>query len=78
MIFNILINRGFPGDASGKEPPANAGDIRDMSWIPGLEDPLEEGMATHSSILPGESHGQRSLTGYSPQGCKESDTFEVT
>ena len=49
-----------------------------MSWIPGLEDPLEEGMATHSSILPGESHGQRSLKGYSPQGCKELDTFEVT
>ena len=32
----------------------------------GREDPLEEGMATHSSILPGESHGQRSLAGYSP------------
>ena len=27
---------------------------------------------------PGESHGQRSLVGYSPQGCKESDTTEVT
>ena len=27
----------------------------------GQEDPLEKGMATHSSILPGESHGQRSL-----------------
>ena len=25
----------------------------------GLEDPLEEEMATHSSILPGKSHGQR-------------------
>ena len=44
-------------------------------------------MATHSSILawripwaeePGESHGQRSLVGYSPQGCKESDTSEAT
>ena len=32
----------------------------------GLEGSMEEGMATHSSILPGESHGQRSLTGYSP------------
>ena len=32
----------------------------------GREDPLEEGMATHSSILAGESHGQRSLAGYSP------------
>ena len=30
---------------------ANARDLRDMGSIPGLEDPLEEGMATHSSIL---------------------------
>ena len=29
-------------------------------------------------LLPGESHGQRSLAGYSPQGCKESDTAEMT
>ena len=29
------------------------------------EDPLEEGMATHYSILAGESHGQRSLEDYS-------------
>ena len=34
-----------------KNLPASAGDVRDMSSIPGLEDPLEEGMATHSSIL---------------------------
>ena len=27
-------------------------------------------------VLPGESHGQRSLVGYSPWGCKESDTTE--
>ena len=33
-------------------------------------------MATHSVILPGESHGQRSLVGYSSQGCKESDTTD--
>ena len=32
----------------------------------------------HSSILPGESHGQRSLAGYGPQGCKELDTTEAT
>ena len=31
----------------------------------GLEDPLEEGMATHSSVLPGEPHGQRRLESYS-------------
>ena len=42
----------------------------------GLEDPLEGEMATHSCILACESHGQRSLVGYSPQGCKESDTTD--
>ena len=35
-------------------------------------------MATHPVFLPGESHGQRSLSGYSTQGYKESDTTEVT
>ena len=34
-----------------KNPPSNAGDIRDAGSIPGSEDPLEKGMATHSSIL---------------------------
>ena len=34
-----------------KNLPANAGDIRDVSSIPESEDPLSEGMATHSSIL---------------------------
>ena len=43
----------------------------------GGEDPLEEEMATHSSqFLPGISHGQRKLAGYSPWGHKESDTTE--
>ena len=44
----------------------------------GWEDPLEKVMAAHSSILAGESHGQRSLAGYSPWGRKESDTTEAT
>ena len=39
---------------------------------------LEEGVATHSSTLAWRSHGQRSLPGYSPQGCKESDMTEAT
>ena len=42
----------------------------------GQEDPLEKEMVTHSVFLPGESHGQRSLAGYSPWGCKELDTTE--
>ena len=43
----------------------------------GREDPLEKGMATHSSILAWKSHGQRNLAGYSPWGRKESDTTEL-
>ena len=34
-----------------KNPPANAGDIRDVGSTPGQKDPLEEEMAPHSSIL---------------------------
>ena len=43
--------------------------VRSLGW----GDPLEKEMATHSSILPGESHGQRGLMGYSPWGRKELD-----
>ena len=39
---------GFPGGSVAKNPPANAGDA---VLIPGLERSLEEGMATHSSML---------------------------
>ena len=44
----------------------------------GQEDSLEEEMATHSSTLPGESHGQRSLVGYSPWGLKELDMTSLS
>ena len=67
---------GVTGGASGKEP-ANAGHMRDMGSSLDREDALQEGMAAHSRVL-GESHGQRSLAGYSPQGLKESDTTEGT
>ena len=42
---------GFSGGASGKEPSAYAGDVTGMGLIPASEDPLEEGMATHPSIV---------------------------
>ena len=42
---------GFPGDAVVKNLPANAGDVRNLGSIPLWEDPLEEEMAHHSSIL---------------------------
>ena len=46
---------GFPGGSVIKNLPTNAGDARDAedaSSILSWEDPLEEGMGTHSSLLP--------------------------
>ena len=47
------------------------------NWVQSLgREDLEKDMATHPVLLPGESHGQRSLVGYSPSGLKESDMTE--
>ena len=55
-----------------KNPPANAADA---GLIPGLERfPWRRKWLPVSVFLPGKSIGQRSLVGYSPWGCKESDT----
>ena len=50
------------------------------TWVRSLgqEGPLEEGMAITPVFLPGESHGQRSLVGYSPWDRTKSDTAEGT
>ena len=61
-----------------KNPPANAGDLRDVVLVPGLGDPLEKGLAIHSSILAWRIHGQRSLVGYSPWGRTKSYMTEAT
>ena len=58
---------GFPRGAVVNNLSAKAGDAGDEAVQSlGQEDPLEKKMATHSSILPGKTHGQRSLAGYSP------------
>ena len=43
---------------------------KELGAILGLQDPLEKCMATYFSILAWKSHGQRSLVGYGPWGCK--------
>ena len=50
------------------------------TWVQSLgwEDPLEEGMATHSSILAWRIPGQRSLMHHSPWGRKEPNRAEAT
>ena len=67
---------GFPGGSGLKNPPANAGDVRDTGLIPGSRRSWRRTWQPTLVFLPGESHGQRSLVGYSPQDRKESDTTE--
>ena len=61
----------FPGGSMVKNLPASAGHPGDAGSIPGL------GKWQPTSVfLPGKSHGQKSLVGYSPRGCKESGMTE--
>ena len=48
------------------------------TWVRSLgrEDPWKRKWQSIPVLLPGKSHGQRSLVGYSPWGRKESDTTE--
>ena len=62
-----------------KNLPANAGDVRNVSFTPGSRKiPWRKAWQPTPVFLPEESHGQRSLVGYGPQGYKESDTTEAT
>ena len=56
-----------------KNPPA-----MQETWVQSLlwEDPLEKEMQTTPLLLPGESHGQKSLVGCSPKGHKDLDRTE--
>ena len=60
-----------------KNPPANAGDARDAGSIAGSgKSPGVEKWHPNPVFLPGKSHRQRSLVGYSPWDHKKLDTTE--
>ena len=59
----------FPGDATGKNPPASA-------WVRKIH--RRRAQKPTPVFLPGESHGQRSLAGCSPSGHTESDMTVAT
>ena len=50
-VYIYIYICGFPGGTSGKEPACQCRRLRDTVSVPGWDDPLEKGMATHSSIL---------------------------
>ena len=61
-----------------KDLPANAGDIKDVGLIPGSGRSLEEGMATHFSILAWRIPMDRRAWWATVHGVKELDTTEAT
>ena len=74
ICFYIYLTLGFPHGLHGKEYGCNAGDpglIPGSGKIPGRRE-----WQPTPVFLPGEFHGHRSLTGYCPWDCKESDTTE--
>ena len=70
FLRTIWAHLGFPVGSDGKE---SAGNVGDLDSIPGLGRSPGEGNS-YPLQYSGESHGQRSLAGYSPWGHKESDT----
>ena len=79
LLFSILayikLLHGLPGGAVVKNPLGNAEEARDADCIPGLgrSPRVQNG---NPVFLLRKFHGQRSLAGYSPWGCKELDTTE--
>ena len=70
ICFILYIVLDFPSGSGVRNPPAVQ---ETQTGTLGWEDPLEEGMATHCSLIDLENpHGQRSLAGYSPRDHKES------
>ena len=74
-----LHKRDFPGGTSGKEPACQCRTCMRCwldPWVGMI--PWRRTWRPTTVFFPGESHGQRSLESYSPWGCKELDTSEVT
>ena len=64
--------KGFPGGSAVMSLPANAGDPGYDPWVGKI--PWRREWQPTLVFLLGEFHGYRSLGGYSPKGCKESNT----
>ena len=74
----LYSSKGFPGSSDGEESAFNAGLLSlNAGLIPGLgrSRAVRKWQPT-PVFLPGEFHGQRSLAGYCPWGCKESGMTE--
>ena len=78
----MTLTQGWPWDPIDddvlKNPPANAGTVRDVGSIPRSGRSLEEGMSTHSSILAWRIPWTEEPGGLQCMGSQESDTTKAT
>ena len=73
------ILRGFSGGTCGEEPACHCRRRKRLGFDPWVwKIPGRRAWQSTPVFLPGESHEQRSLVGYSLWGRKEPDTTEVT
>ena len=63
-MYSSAFLKGFPGLSDGKESAYNAGDPSLVWWVGKI--PWRREWQSTRVFLPGKSHGQRSLAGYSP------------
>ena len=69
MRFWALVVKNLPANAGGLRDPGSDPCVWKLPW-------MKKRQLT-PVLLPGESHGQKSTVGYSPQGFKESAITEV-
>ena len=74
--MHALLHLGFPGGSEGKAPASPCGRCRLAPWVG--KTPWRRAWQPTLAFLPGEAHGQKSLVGYGPQSCKQSDMTEVS
>ena len=72
FINQYVCPMGFPRGSVVQNLPANAGRYGFDSWVRKI--PRSRKWQPTAVFLPGKSHGQRSLVGHSPWGCKKLDT----
>ena len=78
LFICIYLSNGPPRWYSGKESNCQCRRCKRLRFYPGVRKILWRRKWKSTPVfLPGESHGQRSLVGYSPWGCKELDTTEL-
>ena len=66
---------GLPSGSAVKKPPAvQETQVQSL----GQKIPWRKEWLPTPQFLPGEAHGQRRLVGYSPEGCRKSDTTDAT